>query len=93
MPSHLVAPVLQRRVGVAFIPVGPAGVEVAEKDGLVCGVPLVFVHLSHDEVLYICEWVRLDGLSWIGVGGGIGRCGRGGRIGVGCLRVEPPSMC
>ena len=59
MLSHLVAPVLQRRVGAAFISVGPAGIEVAEKDGLVCGVPLVFVHLPHDEVLYAGEWACL----------------------------------
>ena len=59
MPSHLVAPVLQRRVGAAFIPDGPAGVEVAEKDGLVRRVPLVFMHLSHDEVLYVGEWTCL----------------------------------
>ena len=59
MPSHLVAPVWQWRVGAAFIPVGSAGIEVAEKDGLMCGVPLVFVHLPHDEVLYIGEWACL----------------------------------
>ena len=59
MLSHLVAPILQRRVGAAFIPVGPAGIEVAEKDGLVRGVPLVFVHLPHNEVLYVGEWACL----------------------------------
>ena len=59
MPSHLVAPVLQWGVGATFIPVGPAGVEVAEKDDLVCGVSLVFVNLPHDEVLYVGEWACL----------------------------------
>jgi hypothetical protein len=38
-------------VGAASVRVGLAGVEVSKEDGSVRGIPLVFVHLSHNEVM------------------------------------------
>ena len=38
-----------------FVSVQPAGVQVAQQDGLVIWLSLVFVRFVHDEVLDECE--------------------------------------
>jgi hypothetical protein len=43
----------------SFVRVEPAGVQVAEEEGLVMGLTLVFVCLPHDEILNVGERVML----------------------------------
>ena len=42
-----------------FVRVEPAGVQVAEEEGLVMGLSLIFVCLPHDEILNVGERVML----------------------------------
>ena len=46
-------------MGAPSVSIGPAGVEVAHEERLVCRVALVFMHFSHDEVLNVGKWVGL----------------------------------
>jgi hypothetical protein len=50
---------MQGMVRASFVGVEPSGVQVAEEDGLVVGLSLVFVCLPHDEVLYVGERMML----------------------------------
>ena len=43
----------------SFVRVEPAGVQVAEEEGLVMGLSLVFECLPHDEILNVGERVML----------------------------------
>ena len=43
----------------SFVRVELTGVQVAEEEGLVVGLALMFVRLLHDEILYVGERVML----------------------------------
>ena len=59
LPTRPVGPFVQGRMCATFVGVQPAGVQVAQQDGLVIWLPLVFVRFAHDEVLDECERVVL----------------------------------
>ena len=54
-PSHLIGPAMQGGVRDTFVRVHPAGVEVAQQNGLVAWGTLVLVRFAHDEVLDVSE--------------------------------------
>ena len=42
-----------------FVRVDPAGVQVAEEEGLVIWLALMLVGFSHDQILDVSQWVVL----------------------------------